>query len=385
MSEFERLAGELAKGLDPLVASTLERLRERVPRGASSAIAEEEILAFTRASLRTQLRAFRRGELPERCPEVDAGAARAAAKVGELRTLLNGYWAAQFNLWQAWLDLVEGSSAAAAERRSLLDRGSDFFFGYAALLGDCAAEIYQEELARQAAGGEGRRFQAIAAVLDGSPFAASALDFDLDRHHLGLIAWGPGGEEAARALASELERPLLIVEAPGRSWWVWISGKRLLDPGEERALERFAPAAGAMLAVGLQAHGEAGFRSSHRQAQRARWAARRRPGAVLRYADVAVESLAGENPAEARAFVARELRGIADDSAASARIRETLAAYFAAEHNAASAAATLGIHQQTVANRLRAAEERLGHPVGTRRVELEVALRLRAAMAPEES
>jgi len=51
-----------------------------------------------------------------------------------------------------------------------------------------------------------------------------------------------------------------------------------------------------------------------------------------------------------------------------------------ASPTAASAAATLGVHQQTVANRLRAAEERLGHSVGSRRVELEIALRLRAAL-----
>jgi DNA-binding PucR family transcriptional regulator len=52
----------------------------------------------------------------------------------------------------------------------------------------------------------------------------------------------------------------------------------------------------------------------------------------------------------------------------------------AAEHNAASAAAALGVHQQTIANRLRAAEERIGHPVAARRIELETAMRLRASL-----
>lgn len=51
----------------------------------------------------------------------------------------------------------------------------------------------------------------------------------------------------------------------------------------------------------------------------------------------------------------------------------------------ASAAATLGVHEQTVANRLRTAEERLGHPIGSRRLELEVALRLRASFGREDS
>lgn len=108
--------------------------------------------------------------------------------------------------------------------------------------------------------------------------------------------------------------------------------------------------------------------------------ARKTDRSVVFYADVAVEALASDNQADARAFVAHELRGIEDDSPSSQRIRETIVAYFAAEHNAASAAAALGVHQQTVANRLRAAEERLGQPVGARRVELETALRLRSCL-----
>ena len=111
-----------------------------------------------------------------------------------------------------------------------------------------------------------------------------------------------------------------------------------------------------------------------------RWVAQRLDLRVAFYADVAIEALASSNRQEARSFIAHELRGIDDGSTASMRIRETILAYFAAEQNAASAAAALGIHQQTVANRLRAAEERLGHPVVSRRVELETALRLRACL-----
>jgi DNA-binding PucR family transcriptional regulator len=126
----------------------------------------------------------------------------------------------------------------------------------------------------------------------------------------------------------------------------------------------------------MQEYGLHGFRITRRQAQRARQLAAAEPS-LTRYSDVAVETLASENPEEARSFVDRELGELGADSAVSARIRETLAAYFAAGHNAASATTTLGVHQQTVANRLRAAEERLGHPIGSRRVELELALRLR--------
>jgi DNA-binding PucR family transcriptional regulator len=69
-------------------------------------------------------------------------------------------------------------------------------------------------------------------------------------------------------------------------------------------------------------------------------------------------------------------------------LRETLRAYFAAEHNAQSAAAALGARRETVTRRLKTIEERLGRPIGERRVELETALRLEqlhAASTPAKS
>lgn len=41
-----------------------------------------------------------------------------------------------------------------------------------------------------------------------------------------------------------------------------------------------------------------------------------------------------------------------------------------------SAAATLGVHENTIRNRIRQAEELLDAPLATRRIELQVALRL---------
>ena len=143
---------------------------------------------------------------------------------------------------------------------------------------------------------------------------------------------------------------------------------------------------GARIAVGLEGFGEPGFRATHRQALRARSFARLDDPPLLRYEDVVVEALGTENDEDARSFVAHELRGIDDDSSRSGEIRDTLAAYFAAQCNAACAAATLGVHQQTVANRLRAAEQRLGYQsIGDRRVELEMALRLRDALPGDQS
>jgi DNA-binding PucR family transcriptional regulator len=72
-------------------------------------------------------------------------------------------------------------------------------------------------------------------------------------------------------------------------------------------------------------------------------------------------------------------------SSRSETLRATLAAYFGSGQNAASAAALLGVHERTIANRLRAIEAQAGRPVATRRAELEMALRLRDLLATPAS
>lgn len=382
--DFRQLARQLEAGLDPLIAATRERLRETLPTWMTDTIfTEEEVVNFIRASLGAQIGGFRRGILPKRCSDIDAVGAQAMAEVGELKLLLSGYRVAQMSLWDAWLDLVERSVESAHERQQLLRHGSEYFFRYAGLLSDYVTDIYQRELEQAVRSGEQRRLHAIRALLEGGSLVGSQIDVDLEQHHLGLIAWGEEGHEAARELAAALGRPLVAIGPLNRNWWGWISGTRALNQDQKRALRRFQPAGRARLALGLEGFGEAGFRATNRQALRARWVARSGAEPVVHYGDVAVVALASENHCDARAFVANELLGIDDDSPTSQRIRETIVAYFAADHNAASAAAALGIHQQTVANRLRVAEERLGHPVSARRVELETALRLRLCLDQE--
>ena len=379
--DFVRLAIGLEQRLDDLSATTVERLRLESPIWtAAEAVGEDEIAGFVRASLTAQVRSFRYRALPDGPPPVDAHGARAAARMGDLKALLSGYRIAHMVLWETWLTLIEGSEAEQSARSGLLRYGSQFLFHYAAMLGDYVAESYQLELGQSLRSGEQRRFQVVKGLLDGRSSLSAELDLNLEQHHLGVVIWGDGGQVAARELAATVGRRLFVVSPFEHVWWGWLSGGQPLGPAWESVTRDLLPPPATGLAVGLEGFGEDGFRATHGQAQRARRIAARLGRPLVLYADVAVEALLGDNTADARAFVEHELHGIEDDSTASQRIRETIAAYFAAEHNAASAAAVLGIHQQTVANRLRAAEERLGHPVSSRRIELETALRLRATL-----
>jgi hypothetical protein len=340
----------------------------------------------TGESLRSLLAVLGDDAPPEGCLDVDARIIDSyLVEPADLRPLLRWQRLCQGEVWGFWCAALDRADLTPPRRRELLAHGSARLLRYADLFNERAAEV-QEGLVTRLAGSAPTRFQVIARLLDGGPSIAPGIDLDLDRHHLALVAWGADHAGLARRIAALLERPILAVDTPdGALTWAWLSGVRPLPgPLDPRRLEALSVTEG-RAALGLDLRGEAGFRASHRQAERARRLAGPRGAPLIFYEDLAVELLLSENDDEARAFLGHELAGIDDDSASSRRLRETIAAYFAAGHNAASAAAALGIHEQTVANRLRTAEERLGHPVGARRIELEMALRLRAVLTRDDS
>ncbi|HTR75571.1 MAG TPA: helix-turn-helix domain-containing protein [Solirubrobacterales bacterium] len=382
--EFARQIESLEGRLDRLAAEGLEAMRGRVPRWVEeTGEVWGQLGECIRGTLRTEWAAFRDGFLPGRLPDIDATLIVMAARVGDLSSLLAGYRFAQMALWGSWFELIEASLAEEEVKRDLLRHGSQYFFQYADLVNRYMAEGYQRSVERAAAQGEHHRFQALKTLLEVDPLSGSDLDLDLNHYHLGCVAWGKGADLAVRRLAAQLGRPAELTLRLQDNWWGWISGSQPLDKDQQETVRGFDPGPGIRLAFGLEGFGEAGFRATNHQALRAQWVAPPGP-AVIHYEDVAVETLATEAESDARAFVAHELRGIDDPSAASARLRETLVAYFAAELNAASAGAALGVHHQTVTNRLRVIEERIGRPLGSRHLELAVALRLRATLSGEE-
>ncbi|MBS1675994.1 MAG: helix-turn-helix domain-containing protein [Actinobacteria bacterium] len=381
---FGVLARRLRLRADLIHAAAVGSLRGRAAGLATpSDGAVGRVEELIRDLLAAQLDLFASAAPPRRLPAERLIAGPLLAEDGEFELLLFAFRALHLSLWDAWFALVEGApDLDAHERRALLARGSGLFFSYAGLLSARAVEVFRRESEARRLAPDHHEVRAVRALLAGDALAAASLRFDFARHHLGLIAWEAEDPLAPLAdLARALARPLFTIrppECPGECW-AWLSGTRPLSAREEELLAGWRPPAG-RVAIGLEGFGEAGFRAGHRQAARARRLAA--PGSPLvRYADVAVEALATENEADARAFLAHELGGIDDDSPTSLRLRETLLAWFACEQNAASAAARLGVHQQTVANRLRTAEEILGHvSIGSRRLELELALRLHARL-----
>nr|WP_239521334.1 helix-turn-helix domain-containing protein [Blastococcus saxobsidens] len=118
------------------------------------------------------------------------------------------------------------------------------------------------------------------------------------------------------------------------------------------------------------------MRLTHRQAWQAYRVARIKGQPITWYRKVALEALVLRDLPAVRSFVRQELGPLYGTAERAVVLRETLRAYFASGQNAASAAAVIGVHERTVAYRLRSVEKWLGTSITSVRDELSVALRL---------
>ena len=302
-------------------------------------------------------------------------------------TLLRAAWLDHSVAWDAFIVALERAQPDASDRASWLrDAGPplrrwvDRFAGHLA-----------DRLAHHAghdAGATRERLERVQQVLAGEDAGSATLGYDLDRHHIGVIAWGRNAGEAVEAVGCTLGREPFAVRplAEPDVVWAWLpSAAPDLDDRECRMLDRLEPPEGASLALGDTLQGAAGFRLTFAQAREARRIARLRSTRVTRYHEVALEAVASHDPEAARFFVRRELGLLFSDGRAvdSRTDRETLRAYFTAGQRSTGAAALLGVTDETVRNRLRRIEQRLGATIVERQAELQMALRLADVLHPD--
>jgi DNA-binding PucR family transcriptional regulator len=131
------------------------------------------------------------------------------------------------------------------------------------------------------------------------------------------------------------------------------------------------------IAVGSPHSGAAGFRTSHLEALRTRRVIElsgRAAPSITEFSDVALVDAISRDLDAARAFVAAQLGDLARDDAKERDERATLLAVLDAQGSLTTAARTLGIHKNTVLQRVRRAEERMGRPATIKVAELHAAL-----------
>ena len=329
------------------------------------------------SALEFALEAVERGE--RRAPEVPLSLlaqARMAARNGvSLDTVLRRYVAGYALMSEYILEEIDAESGQVPALRPVMR-------GQAAILDRLIATV-SEEYTREDGGllrsTAGRRAERVRRLLDGEPIDSSDIGYELDICHLGLVASGRDAERAVRRLATELDMQFLWVHGNGQRVWAWFGRRGPIGNKEtNRAMEIGASAAelDVVLAFGEPNGGSHGWRLTHRQATAALLVAHGRGARVLRYADVAlVASVVGDRLL-VESLQQIYLRPLSEAPDGGAALRETLRAYHAAGRSVTSTAAMMGLNRQTVYNRLRSAEEKLGRAIDTCAAELETALKL---------
>lgn len=374
------LAESLAPETERIARTITERVRAEMMtelRGLTDPEFWQAVEEGTRANLDAGLAVMAGRQSTPTTPPLDASfATRMVATQGvALSTLLRAYMIGHRVAWEEWVQAVEALDVPSAERTDLLERGSAILFGYVDQVVQMISAEYTQELDHAIRDREQRRVQRVRDVVDGTAVDTRDLEYDLTLEHVAIVAHGDGVETALRTAAGELDVRLLLVAAEPGVTWVWLGGRDLAERPWREMIDQHAPAR-AELGVGDPARGDDGFRASHHQARDASVVGRRLEIPTCHFHDIALEALALRDEQFARRFVARELRGMDGAGDRSSKLRETLRVYFASGQNAAAAAALLGVHDQTVAYRLRRVEECIGEPVSARRAELELALRI---------
>ena len=329
------VAAVLDYGID-----ALERGEDRVPPIPISLLSQARLAARSRVSLDTVLRRYFAGYMLLGDFVVEEADRAGPSYSAALRRLLRG---------QA--TLLDRLIVAVSEEYSLEQRG-------------------------RPSSAEQRRGERIERLLAGELLDTAELAYDFEIHHVGLAASGPASAEVLQALAKVLDRRLSLAHRTENTAWAWLASRRRFEPDEfEKLASRNLPI-GTSAAIGETGEGISGWRLTHRQAMAALRIAQRGSESVVRYADVALLASILRDDLLVSSLRELYLAPLARKRDGGVVAQQTLSAYFAAQRNVSSAAASLGVSRQTIGSRLRTIEESIGRPLSRCAAEMEAALLL---------
>lgn len=316
------------------------------------------------------------------------------------KSMQRSYRISFFTMWEAWSarlrDCVVARNIDRDEAMLAEQLLTQTILAYQDFVASQVAETYTRDYEALNRSRAHMRRSLVKDVLRGEGDALSGSDaailaYELGGRHIAVllptVAEGAAtqlavGMRAAVSCQSSLVYPLTL-----NSTVVWLGRIGEWKRAMFEQLDRVLGEAGVPASVSGSHPGVDGFRTTLQEAAdaeriRAAWD---RPGAptVVHHNDVGLEILLMRDPRLARQFVERELGPLALDTVDAARLRETLEASFRFGSHVA-AAEYLQLHEHTVRNRLHKAEELLGHPMGERRTELQVAARLMRLLPPSE-
>jgi len=286
-------------------------------------------------------------------------------------------------LWNIWFDVARGR-AGSEPLDELISGPTLAIHAHVNRTLDLVAARHEEIRAEMHRTLSERHRRTVLDLLEGDGDAdpetvSRQLDYRLEGAHLALLVETTTPDAVAAELRSAVDAgDTLLLQHGARSWVMWLGRTKPFEPKHLSKLARLLEGSRLTAAVGEPGSGVDGLRRTRRQAietARVQRAFNDKDHRVLWARDVRLETLLLADESRARDFIADELGCLAAADAGNGRLRDTLLAWLATG-SCVGAAALLHVHENTVRNRIRAAEELLGSSLLGRRTELQVALRL---------
>lgn len=386
-------AAAMLARIDDVALHVGDRVLERLPDivDESDELATALFRASARANVAAILTTGAHGLSPvaAEMPEDDLALIEVVAQDEEaLPLILRAYRLGGEQVWQLWVAQVARQVGDVAQ----LDRLSRASSAHVALYVDrVSAEIADRWVAatRTAARAERRQAAALRALVAGRSADLADLAHPLDRPQVvvGLqrLPATPArvATRVGRLLGERLgDPPRIDLASPDDRTTSWWAVDEAPTPSALDALLEGLPA-GVWCVALVAPPGPGAITTGAADAGDALRALRRtRPaGASQTYASVALLATLLADEGRAERFARSVLGPLAAPTPQARRLRVTLRAYFEAGGRHAPAAAALGVHEKTVAHRLRRAEALLGAPLALRRTELAPALEVLRALA----
>lgn len=377
--------------LETIVDYTDEHILRDVPE-IDTKVLRANLHASSAALGRTMLPGLITGITPNELPDEAHVLAESLSYAGlDLRILLRIYRSGQQAMIRALSDQIKRSALEPVVAGELVMHSAACVADWAGTSIETLSGVFAAPRDTDPAGSFARRRVTVRAIVAGAPIdpvvAQHRLGYVLDDSHLAFVLWldddAPGTiadlERTAQRLAAHLDaRGCFTLACGTRVLWAWARTSRHATV----EVSRIAAEGPVRAAFGLAAPGIAGFRRSHLEALAAQRMLRvaARPGHIVLYDSIELEYLVGQNTEAMRTFVERELDGLLGGDPAAVRLRETLSCYLESMCSIESTSRELGVHRNTVRYRLEQIEQLLGHPLDSRRLELEVALRCAASL-----
>lgn len=295
------------------------------------------------------------------------------------------------SFWTRWTERLQ-HEVSGDDYAGALAESTQYILRWSDALTSRIVALHAEERALWNRDPEAVRHDAIRAILDGRPVdeqqSEQRMRYPLRRAHRCVVVWAgdssvdlspellgtvlPDG--LPRASAPTVALPLGPLTAV---WWAT----------DEDAADALPTTVGPNVraAIGSAQPGLEGFRRTYEEAMQARRVAMLQatePGAVTTYDAVALRSLASHDLEQATRFVESVLGDLASEDPTTRELAATLRAFLGHSSNLRATASALGVHHNTVANRLRRAEGLLVEPVLGRTAEIIVALELLPVVRP---